>query len=107
MSIASVFVSRDGRVLLSLLLVTVVTACGAANTVEVTIGGCGNPDIVFDSHTWETHESIPDDWRSLSTVSGSFKVDADAVAGVVEGPGGVTMAYELVTEEFRSHPCRL
>jgi hypothetical protein len=107
MSIASVFVGRHGRLLLSLVLVTVFAACGAANTVEMKIGECGNPDIIFDSHTWETHESIPDEWRSLSAVNGSFKVGADGATGVFQGPDGVTMTYELVTEEFRSHPCRL
>lgn len=88
-------------------VVIALAGCGAASDATIEIGGCANPDLVFDGRTWETRESIPDEWRSRSMVSGSFEVSADGMGGVFEGPDGATMAYTLVTEEFRRLSCHL
>lgn len=103
---------NDGRnfhvnLLAGVVLAIAVTACAGSDSVEMEIGPCGNPDIVFDGHTWQTYETIPDQWRTLSTVEGTFNVGADGTTGTFEGPHGTSMSYELVTDEFRAHPCRL
>lgn len=84
---------------------SVVLACGG-DQVELVIS-CGNPDLVYQEDIWETMDVIPNEWRSLDTVNGTFSVESDGQHGTFTGPEGVTLAYQLVTDEFRSHPCLL
>lgn len=88
-------------------LVAAITACSETQ-VELTFDEvCSNPDLVVDGQLWETEDTIPDTWRSKESVTGSFRLEEDGQSGVFRGPDGGVLKYRLVTEEFRSHPCRL
>lgn len=94
------------KVVLALVVVVATSACGASE-VELPTQPCSNPDLMAGGQLWETDDTIPDEWRSQESVKGTFQVEEGGDMGVFEGPGEVRLRYRLVTEEFRSHPCRL
>lgn len=88
------------------LAVLPLAACSSGD-IELQLGQCANPDLVVSGQTWETDDTIPDSWRNLDSVSGTFKVSSDEGSGTFVGPSGMSLAYRPVTETFRDHPCFL